>query len=169
MFVNYKDKSSSWPLADSPDAGRAAAATREGCNGGAPLRWGVGGVDNMEAGRGENSYPYPGRRPSRRLPSIADCSSLRVLSFSFSHSYGYRYFIYLLTIQVFQKSPEHRRLFLLQRIFSAIKGFLNDMHYINSRFTYLLTYLLQHKLDSFSITTSISTHILSFYYHCWRH
>lgn len=39
--------------------------------------------------------PYDDRRPSRRLPSIAACSSAGELNFSFSHSYGYRYFMYL--------------------------------------------------------------------------
>ena len=42
------------PLAESPEPGRAAA-TSEGCSAGGAVRCGVGGVDNMDAGRGENS------------------------------------------------------------------------------------------------------------------
>jgi len=57
MFINRQKQSEqeTTPLADSVDPVRVAAATREGWSGGAPLRWGVGAVDNIDAGSGENS------------------------------------------------------------------------------------------------------------------
>lgn len=60
------------------------------------LAWEAEGGGGEQSPASTSPYcPYDDRRPSRRLPSMANCNSSGELRCSRSHSYGYKYFMYL--------------------------------------------------------------------------